>query len=334
MDKVSANTPGLQEQNRISDRLTFLYVERCVINRAENAITITDTRGTVNVPVTLLSVLLLGPGTKVTHRAVELAADCGVMFIWVGEQGVRYYAHGKPLSASSKLIQRQAALVSNVKSRAAVCRKMYQMRFKEDVSGKTIQELRGLEGTRIARVYYEQAKMTGVPWNYRTYNLDDFTANDSINQALTAAHQCLYGICHSAIVALGLSPALGFVHTGHENSFVYDIADLYKHTITIPIAFDMVASGVGDIPGAVRRETRDVFKKTKLLKQIIKDLHSIIQIEGEDAPEVDILNLWDDKLGEVDGNKNYGSKLADAIEAEEDDPDDEGSGETEAVWSY
>ena len=122
-----ANLPGvknaeLQALPKIRDRISFIYLEHCVLNRQGGAITITDVRGTVHVPAASISVLLLGPGTKVTHRAVELIGDSGANLIWVGENGVRYYAHGMGLTKSSGLLIRQAALVSNVRSRVEVAR--------------------------------------------------------------------------------------------------------------------------------------------------------------------------------------------------------------------
>ena len=41
----------------------------------------------------------------------------------------KYYAHGYPLTNSSRLLMRQAELVTNTRSRIAVARQMYQMRF-------------------------------------------------------------------------------------------------------------------------------------------------------------------------------------------------------------
>lgn len=214
--------PGLQTLVQVKDRMTFLYVERCIINRQDGAITVTDARGTVHVPAASLSVLLIGPGTNLTHRAVELIGDSGMTLIWVGEHGVRYYAHGRPLTHSAQLLKQQAKLVSNTHTRLAVARKMYQMRFPgENVSGFTMQQLRGREGARVRGVYRKMAKETGVEWNGREYDPNDFSAGDPVNMALSAAHACLYGLAHSAIVALGCSPGLGFVHDGHERSFVY-----------------------------------------------------------------------------------------------------------------
>ena len=115
---------------------------------------------------------------------------------------------------------------------------MYAIRFpNEDVSGASLAQLRGREGARIRAVYKRLSKETGVPWRGREYDPDNFESGTQINKALSAAHACLYGICHSVIVAIGCSPGLGFVHSGHERSFVYDIADLYKAELSIPVAF-------------------------------------------------------------------------------------------------
>ena len=220
--------PELGDLVRAEDRLSFAYFEHCVITREDNAIAVTRDTGTIRLPAANLGVLMLGPGTTVSHQAMVVIGDNGASVIWVGERGVRMYAFGRPLTHSAALLQRQAALVSNTRKRLAVARAMYQMRFlNEDVSSCTMQQLRGREGARIRQVYRHWSELTGVPWDKRTYDHEDFNAGNEINKALSAAHTCLYGIAHSVIVALGCSPGLGFVHVGHERSFVYDVADLY-----------------------------------------------------------------------------------------------------------
>lgn len=254
--------PELDELVRAEDRMSFAYFEHCVINRSDNAITVADAAGTVHVPAAALSVLMLGPGTSVTHQAMTVIGDNGATVIWVGERGVRMYAFGKPLTHSSALLQTQARLVSNTRTRLAVARAMYQMRFPdEDVSGLTMQQLRGREGARVRRVYRECSSRNGVAWDKRTYDHDDFEAGNEINKALSAAHTCLYGLAHSAIVALGCSPGLGFVHVGHERSFVYDIADLYKAELSIPVAFEIAAQQPDDIGSATRHRMRESIYK-------------------------------------------------------------------------
>jgi len=305
---TGASRPELQSLPQIKERISFLYLERCVINRQDNAITVTDVRGTVHVPSASLSVILLGPGTKVTHRAMELIGDTGASVIWVGENGVRYYAHGKPLTHSSRLLVAQASLVSNVHTRAAVARQMYAMRFPgEDVSKLSLQQLRGREGARIRAVYRKMSKETGVPWHGREYDPEDFQAGDPVNKALSAAHACLYGVAHSVIVALGCSPGLGFVHTGHERSFVYDISDLYKAEISIPIAFKVASKHTekDDIGSITRRAVRDAISDGRIMLRTVKDIRSILLNEQECEIEADTIQLWDDKNGFVKSGVSY-----------------------------
>lgn len=302
--------PEIQMLPQVADRLTFLYLERCVLNRQDSAITVADDRGTVFVPAAAISVIMLGPGTKITHRAMELIGDAGVTVIWVGEHGVRYYASGRPLTHHAALLQRQAELVSNMRMHLNVVRQMYCMRFpNEDVSNLTLQQLRGREGARIRAVYKRASKEWNVPWNGREYDPEDFTSGDSVNQALSAGHACLYGLAHAVIAALGCSPGLGFVHVGHENSFVYDIADLYKADITIPLAFEVAATiSKEEIPSVMRRKTRDKMVKMNILKQMVHDIKSLLAQEGE-SEDSDAVYLWDNRVGEVENGRSYGEDL-------------------------
>lgn len=297
--KIGADKSKLYELERVSDRITFLYLEHAKVNRQDSAITVTDDRGVVYVPAAIISVLMLGPGIDITHRAMELIGDSGMSVVWVGEYGVKQYAHGRALNHSSTLLEKQAKLVSNTRSRIDVARKMYQLRFpNEDVSKYTMQELRGKEGSRVRKVYRKESEKTGVEWTRREYNPDNFESSNPINQALTAAHQALYGLSYSVIAALGVSPGLGFVHTGHDMSFVYDFADLYKADYSIPIAFGVIAENPeGDISRRTRLAMRDTFKDGKLLKRMVKDLKFLLDDVDENTDAVELISLWDDKLG-------------------------------------
>ena len=72
-----AKPPDPKDLVRVRDRLTFLYVERCTINRDSNAITVADGHGIAHVPAAVLSVLLLGPGVWITHSAVSVLSESG-----------------------------------------------------------------------------------------------------------------------------------------------------------------------------------------------------------------------------------------------------------------
>lgn len=301
--------PDLQALPQIRDRMTFLYLEHCTLNRQDGAITVTEERGCMHVPAASISALLLGPGTRITHRGMELIGDSGVTVVWVGENGVRYYASGRPLTHRAGLLMRQAALVSNMRSHLSVARKMYQMRFPEDdVSGLTMQQLRGREGARVRRIYRQASEKWNIPWNGRQYDPEDYAAGDPVNQALSAGHACLYGLAHAVIAALGCSPGLGFVHVGHECSFVYDVADLYKAETTIPIAFEIAAQNAPDIGAAVRRRMRDEMMRLHLLERMTKDIQFLLN-EEETPLEVDVVRLWDES-GTVKNATSYGKEDA------------------------
>ena len=94
--------PDLQALPQVRDRMTFLYLEHCTLGRQDGAITVTDEKGIVQIPAAGISVLLLGPGTRVTHRAMELMGDAGVGAVWVGFSP--HTRGGSLLSAAIRII--------------------------------------------------------------------------------------------------------------------------------------------------------------------------------------------------------------------------------------
>ncbi|MFD7636699.1 type I-E CRISPR-associated endonuclease Cas1e, partial [Streptomyces sp. NPDC059873] len=250
--KRPALTP--RHLTRTGERVSFIYLERCTIHRDSNAITAEDADGTTHIPSATIGTLLLGPGTRITHQAMSLLGETGACVAWVGEHGVRYYAGGRALSRSAALVEAQATRWANMRSRLAVARAMYRLRFPdENPDGLTRHQLLGREGDRVKDCYRAQAARTGVPWRGRKYTPGDFSSGDAVNQGITAAAQCMYGIAHAVIASLGCSPGLGFVHSGHELSFVLDIADLYKTEIGIPLAFGIAAESEQDVGPRTRR---------------------------------------------------------------------------------
>ncbi|MFF0725607.1 type I-E CRISPR-associated endonuclease Cas1e [Streptomyces sp. NPDC004134] len=302
-----------RELTRVKDRLSFVYLERCVVHREDSAITATDTEGTTHIPSATIGTLLLGPGTRITHQAMALLGDTGAGAVWIGEHGVRYYAAGRALTRSSALVEAQATQWANRRTRLQVARAMYRLRFPdEDPSGLTRQELLGHEGTRVKACYRANSERTDVPWHGRRYTPGDFTSGDPVNQAVTAAAQCMYGISHAIVAALGCSPGLGFVHSGHELSFVLDIADLYKTEIGIPLAFDIAAEDEQDIGPRTRRALREHIRRSQLLDRCVEDIKLLLMpratVETQD-PLVDKVTLQSDGDQEVAAGYNYGEEM-------------------------
>ncbi|MDR2454629.1 MAG: type I-E CRISPR-associated endonuclease Cas1e [Bifidobacteriaceae bacterium] len=317
-----------QDLQRVSERISSLYIERCHVDRDENAVVVVNKRRTVRVPAAMLAVLLLGPGTRATHAAITLLADSGTAVCWVGERGVRMYACGLGASRGSALLQRQAWLVSRPAERLRVARAMYQLRFPgDDVSGLAMRELRGKEGARVKKLYAEHAKRTGVAWRRREYLPGEpFAAGDEVNRLLSAGNACLYGLCHAVVTGIGASAGLGFVHVGGAISFVLDIADLYKAESTIPLAFDLAASGATD-ERDMRLAMRDHVSKRKLLPRVVRDIESLLSIDAG-AAAADLNELWDGGEATVAGGVNWSPESAAYAEiVGEEDAGDFGAGE-------
>lgn len=306
----------LHELPKVRDRLSYLYVEHCRIDQEAKAIAIHNADGVTPVPCASLALLMLGPGTRITHAAVVALADNGCMMVWCGEEGVRCYACAQGGTRSARNFLHQARLVTRRSTRLVVVRKLYQMRFKEELDDSlSLQQIRGMEGARVRDAYYQWSQATGVPWNGRSYRRDDWKHADPINRALSAANSCLYGVCHAAIVAAGYSPALGFIHTGKQLSFVYDIADLYKADVSVPAAFQTVATAPQSLESEVRKRCRDHFAGEKLLQRIVSDIDRALNVPAasEDDPDLDFdLDpalpgcLWDPETGEIRGGISYG----------------------------
>ncbi len=258
---------------KVRDSWSFLYVEHATVDQEDLAIAIHDKNGRVPVPCASLSTLVLGPGTKVTHAAIKALADAGCSVVWTGEGGVRFYAQGMGETRASRNLLRQAILWSHPHTRLAVIERMYRARFEEPLEeGLTLQQIRGWEGVRVREAYARLSRETGVLWSGRSYDRGNWADADPVNRALSAANSCLYGVCHAALVAAGYSPALGFVHTGKQLSFVYDVADLYKVDVTVPVAFRAAQEGPGDLERRVRLACREGFTRQKLLERIVPDV--------------------------------------------------------------
>ena len=273
---------------KLRDSLSYLYVEHAVLNQKNQAVEyIREDEGKVMIPIAALSVLMLGPGTRITHAAIRALADNGCSVVWVGEEGTKFYAQGMGETRKSFHLLKQAELSSHPQKRLEVIRRMYQKRFQTPIDPETtLEQVRGMEGSRVRSAYYQAGQTYNVPWQGRRYDRNNWGGGDPINRALSGAHALLNGICHTAIVSGGYSPALGFIHTGRLLSFVYDIADLYKAEITIPLAFQTVSESNEKVEARVRAACREKFREVKLLERILPDIDGLLDIHAEPTTEM------------------------------------------------
>lgn len=278
---------SLHDFGRFDDRISFLYVDRAVVKHSDNGIAIYEDDGVTEVPVSSIALLMLGPGTTVTHLAMKALAEHNCLVVWAGEFGVRFYACGMGGSRHSRNLMKQARLAIDDRTRLQVVVRMYLSRFPEESIDPTVtlQQLRGKEGIRVRQAYADASKATGVPWHGRDYQRKDWFAGDPVNRALSAANACLYGLVHAAILSAGYSPGIGFIHNGKQLSFVYDIADLYKAELTIPAAFEIAASRPENLEQEVRHLLRKRMFSARLMQRIIPDIARVLDVPRQDADE-------------------------------------------------
>jgi CRISPR-associated protein Cas1 len=309
---------------RVADSLSFLYLDMVRVVQDDTGVcaqipTHDQRTDIVRIPTAALSCLLLGPGVSVTTPALTTLARHGTSVVCVGSGGVRAYAGILPDSLTTHWLEQQVAAWADPARRLEVAVRMYRMRFRDaDVPGSvTLEQLRGMEGQRMKALYRILAQQHGIGRFRRAYRPDQWDAQDPVNLALSAANTCLYGIVHAVLLALGLSPALGFVHAGTQHAFVYDVADLYKADTTLPLAFALHDST--DPEQEARRRFREDLRLLRLLPRIVQDVQSLFtpahkaadqdgtdQDEDRDEPrEVRMVHLWDPRTGALPAGVNY-----------------------------
>ena len=271
----------------IKDRLSTLFLEKGNLDVLDGAFVLVDKNGVrTHIPVGGVACLMLEPGTRVSHAAVVLASRVGCLLVWIGEAGVRLYAAGQPGGARSDRLLYQARLALDDTARLNVVRKMYALRFKEEPPARrSVEQLRGIEGVRVRKMYELFARQYKVNWKRRNYDHTEWGSGDIPNRCLSSATACLYGISEAAILAAGYAPAIGFIHTGKPQSFVYDIADIFKFETVVPVAFRIAARNPYNPEQSVRLACRDSFRQTKLLKRIIPTIEEVLSAGGLSIPK-------------------------------------------------
>ena len=273
----------LHELPQFRDRWSYLYLEYGDLDQQASGLVFHNTAALTPVPIDQLSLLMLGPGTTVTHAGVKALAGNNCLLAWVGEEGVRMYAHSTGGTFSARRLLHQARLATDPPLRLGVVKKLYEKRFPGgDLTGKSLEQIRGMEGARVRAAYARLAAECGVEWAGRNYDQGDWNAADPVNRALSAANACLYGVCHAAVVSAGYSAGLGFIHTGKLLSFVYDVADLYKTEVTVPVAFRAAVAGREGVERRVRVGCRQAFHDARLMDRILPDLAEVLGDAGDD----------------------------------------------------
>lgn len=270
------------------DRAGLLYLARGALTARDGTLaflqgqaTAADalTPGDYAIPLQGVSMILLGPGSTVSHDALRLLAHARTALAAVGEDGVRLYTAPPLIPDRSDLARQQARLWADDARRIAVARRLYAWRLGEVLPHRSLDVLRGIEGARMKESYRLHAQRARIEWRGRRYDRVDPGAADLPNQALNHASSAVEGAAAIAVAATATIPQLGFIHEDPGQSFVLDIADLHRDSVTIPCAF-RAAKRVAERPDEnierlTRRLTGETLAREHVIPAMIERIKSI-----------------------------------------------------------
>ena len=278
--------PPLETLAPAKDRWTPVYLEHGRLEVDDSSVKWIGADGLLcRLPIATVSSLILGPGTTVTHAAMKACAESNTPVCWTGEDSLRFYAFGLTPNHTNDMPRLHAEAWADKRRRTQIARAMFKMRFADaDVDGRSVKELRGMEGLRVRALYTRFGLEHGVTWKGRNYDRHNWETSDAINQALSAANASLYALCAAVCCSLGYVPSLGFVHDSGTLPFIYDVADLYKHLTSIPAAFLAVRQAPQDDGTLVRKLFKQRVEEERLLQRLPKDLATLFQT-AEASPQ-------------------------------------------------
>ncbi|HJK91382.1 MAG TPA: type I-E CRISPR-associated endonuclease Cas1e [Polyangiaceae bacterium LLY-WYZ-15_(1-7)] len=241
--------------------------------------------GSYLVPYQMASAIVLQPGMTVTHDVLRLCASHGVALVAAGEGGVRFYATVLPLGPDrSTRARRQARLWAAMDTRTYVARRMYAFRLGELFPDAEMAVLRGMEGARAKENYKRIAREFGITWHGRRYDRAKPMAADVPNQAINHASAAVVAAAQVAVAVSGTIPQLGFIHEESAIALALDIADLFRDSITLPIAFGAVKARRGDRPleRVVRHHAGRTLRKQKVVATMIDRIKDLFDSEEDE----------------------------------------------------
>lgn len=256
---VQLREPDLTDLPRVQDRVGFLFLDRVQVEQGRTGLEAwsKDADGVTTrlvIPAAQLAVLCLGPGTSVTGPAMSTLFRSGTAVVFTDARGLAATAVARPLASTGRWAAAQARVVCDPEARLRAARVLYEARFQGQAlpPDAPLASLRGLEGHRVKAVYRAEAARWGVRGFRR-----DVEGEDTVNGNLNRANSILYGVALAVTGAFGLSPALGVIHEGTSRAFLYDLADVFKPSVSIPAAFEAAARPGVPLGEAVRDRLHD-----------------------------------------------------------------------------
>ncbi len=243
--------------------------------------------GDYALPYQAVSMILMGPGTTISHDALRILARHGTLVAAVGEGGVKFYTAPPIGQGRSNVARQHAKLWADEKARLGIAKRIYAIRFGRVLPHKDIAVLRGIEGARLKETYRLTAEKYGVPWSGRKYDRQNPNAADMPNQAINHAATFVEAAADIAVASVGALPPLGFIHEDSSNAFILDIADLYRADVTLPLAFEVAKTAMKypeiNIEREMRKEAAVAFRRHKLIPRMIDQIKELLNVNDDNG---------------------------------------------------
>lgn len=223
-----------------------------------------------NVPVAATSAILLGQGSSITQAAARILSANGVMVGFTGTGGTPLFLASQDEYRPTDRLQRWIAawIAPERRLRASLvlhdmrCRMIEASWSKHPVLGgtnawrgaidrfrdalaevSTLAEAMGHEGAFTKSLYRHAADaILDARGGFRR-KAGDGDGTDLANRHLDQGNYLAYGLASVALWALGVPAGLPVTHGAtRAGGLVFDIADVIKDAMTLPVAFDHAAA--------------------------------------------------------------------------------------------
>lgn len=268
-----------------------------------------------NIPYLNTSILMLGPSTSITNEAVRLFSRNSGIIMFTGNNGVPPYANTideftilesnseyKPtnyfnawnalfntpqsqLSAAKDLCLRRIVLTKEIYNTLFEAKELnlndssHNYIFENFINNisksKSIAELLLSEGRYTKSIYALCAQQSQIKFK-RSHK----SKEDPINPLLTHSNYLCYGYAAVTLTALGIPYSMPLLHgKTRRGALVFDIADLIKDAISIPMSFyHGVNSNLSDYE--FRNKITESIEQNKLFKRLFDEVISISKIQN------------------------------------------------------
>ncbi len=289
-----------------SSRANLYFLEHCkVLVKDGIPVYLSEDGSYLNIPAANTTVVILGTGTSVTNAAVRMLASYGVLLGFCGSDCTPVFAGSevewilpqqeyRPTQWSQKWF----AIWSDEEKRLLAAKRFQAARLDlvrsewgamEEYAGRRLDRIvsNGLDAFASARdttaLLTEEAGYTKKLYRFaaNAHGMSEFTRDhegeDTANRFLNHGNYLAYGMAACVLWVLGIPHSLAVMHgKTRRGALVFDVADLVKDAIVLPLAFAEAEKGVTD------RDFRKACTDSLVEKKAVEYMFRIVETVAEE----------------------------------------------------